>query len=140
MLKQVIIICVMVFSMLMLISTSWALDFVPGKYEITAKVEMPGMPTAAPAQTTTQCMTEQDPVPSATAASQDCSVLKMETKKNTVSWEMECSQQGQKMKSSGQITYSGKTFEGTTQMNLGPQAGNMTITTVISGKRVGDCK
>ncbi len=140
MLKKVIIICVMVFSMLMLVSTSWALDFVPGKYEITAKIEMPGMPTTAPAQTTTQCMTEQDPVPSATATSQDCNVSKMETKGNTVSWEMECTQQGQKIKSTGQMTYSGKAFEGTMQTNLGSQAGNMTITTVISGKRVGDCK
>jgi hypothetical protein len=83
---------------------------------------------------------EQNPAPSVTAASQDCNVSKLETKRNTVSWEMECTQQGQKMKSTGQITYSGETFEGTTQTNLGPQAGNMTITTVISGRRVGDCK
>ena len=140
MLKKHTIIYLTMFFMFLLVSTSWALDFVPGRYEITSKVEMPGMPSSIPPQTTTQCMTKQDPLPTKNVASQDCKVTDLVTKGNTVSWKMECNQQGQKMKSTGQITYNGESFEGTIKTDLGPQAGNMIITTVISGKRIGDCQ
>ena len=140
MLKKTTIICLIMFCMFFLVSTSWTLDFVPGRYEITSKVEMPGMPSSTPPQTTTQCMTKQDPLPTKNVASQDCKVTDLVTKGNTVSWKMECNQQGQKMKSTGQITYNGENFEGTIKTDLGPQAGNMIITTVISGKRIGDCQ
>ena len=128
------------FCMFLLVSTSWAFDFVPGQYEIISKVEMPGMPSSIPPQTTTQCITEKNIVPAKSVASQDCKIFDLVTKGNTVSWKMECSQQGQKIKSTGQITYNVKSFEGTVKTNLGPQSGNMIITTVISGKRIGDCQ
>ncbi len=138
--KKTAIICGMMLSMFLLVSTSWALDFVPGQYEITSKVEMPGMPSSLPPQTVIQCMTKQEPVHTENVANQGCKVKNLTTKGDTISWEMECEQQGQKMKTTGQITYSGNTFQGTIKTSLGPQAGNMTITTVISGKRIGDCK
>lgn len=128
------------FCIFFLVSTSWAFDFVPGLYEITSKVEMPEMPSSIPPQKTTQCMTKQDSLPTKNVASQDCKVTDLVTKGNTVSWKMECNQQGQKMKSTGQITYNGESFAGTIKSDLGPQAGNMIITTVISGKRIGDCQ
>ena len=53
---------------------------------------------------------------------------------------MECSQQGQEMTSTGEMTYHGDRFEGTIKNVMGPQAGNMTIVTTITGKRVGDCR
>ena len=140
MLKKTTIICLIMFCMLLLVSPSWALDFLPGQYEITSKVEMPGMPSSIPPQTTTQCMTEQDVVPTKSVASQDCKVFDLVTKGNTVSWKMECSQQGQKIKSTGQMTYNMDSFEGTIKTDVGSQGGNMIITTVISGKRIGDCQ
>ncbi len=140
MLKKITVICLQMFTMFLLVSLSWALDFVPGQYEITAKVEMPGMPSSPPPQTTTQCMTRQNPVATQSAASQDCQVTELVTRGNTVSWKMECNQHGQKMKSSGQMTYNGERFKGTIKTDLGPQAGNMTMLTVLNGKRIGDCR
>ena len=57
---------VLLFSFLFLFLTimpSWGFDMNPGKYEITAKVEMKGMPGGMAPQTTTQCITKQNPVP-----------------------------------------------------------------------------
>ncbi len=119
---------------------AWALDLKPGKYEITAKVEMAGMPGGMPAQTMTQCLTEQDPVPASSADAQGCKVTDMKTEGNTVTYTMTCEQQGTTFKSSGEITFKGDTFEGTSQAHMGPAAGNMTITTKTSGKRIGKCE
>lgn len=118
---------------------AWALDLKPGKYEITAKVEMPGVPGGVPPQTTTQCLTDQDPVPATSAGAQGCKITDMKTKGNTVTYTMECEQQGMKIKTAGQMTYKGDTFEGTSQTTMGPGAGGMTITTKIEGKRIGMC-
>ena len=119
---------------------AWALDLEPGKYEITAKVEMSGMPGGTPAQTSTQCLTEQDPIPDSSASAQGCKVTEMKTKGNTVTYKMECDQQGMKTTSTGEMTYKGDSFEGSINMTMGPEAGGMTITTVVKGKRIGNCE
>jgi hypothetical protein len=140
MLKNIISILLMISCLTLITMASWALDFESGKYEITSRMEMPGMPAAIPPQTIVQCMTDQDPIPNSNPENQDCKITDMQQTKTTVSWEMECIQQGQKMTSTGQMTYKGDTFEGTIKTNLGPDAGNMTMTTVITGKRLSDCK
>ena len=120
---------------------AWGLDFKPGMYKITSTVKMPGMPAGSvPPQAITQCLTEQDPVPNKDASGQTCKIKDMKQDGNTITWKMECDQQGQKMTSDGQIIYSGDSFEGTTTTNMGPQAGNMTIKTVVTGNRIGDCQ
>jgi len=129
-----------VLSMLFLALPAWGLDLVPGKYEITAKVEMPGMPGGMPPQTTTQCLNEQKPVPDSSADAQGCEITDMKTRGNTVTYTMVCNQQGMRIKGTGEMTYKGNSFEGTTQISMGPSAGDMTITTVIKGKRIGKCK
>ncbi len=127
---------------LFLLSTfSHALDFNPGKYEITSTVEMPGMPAGAvPPQTIVQCVTAQDPIPETNADSQDCKIKNMKQTGNTVTWEMECVLQGQTMTSQGKITYAVDNFKGSVIMKMGPEAGNIIITTVITGKRLGNCR
>jgi len=126
--------------MTLIFMPAWALDFEPGQYEITSKIDMPGMPATIPPQTIIQCMTDQDPVPNSNLENQDCKITNMKQTKTTVSWELECVQQGQKMTSTGQMTYKGDAFEGTIQTNLGPNAGNMVMTTVITGKRLSNCE
>ena len=64
----------------------------------------------------------------------------MTTTANTVSYETECEQQGLKIKSTGQITYNGNSFEGIRYMNMGPSAGGMTVTIKTTGKWVGRCE
>lgn len=118
---------------------AWGLDLQPGKYKISTKVNMPGMSGGMPSQTMTQCLTEQEPVPNASADAKGCKIKNMQTRSNTVTYTIVCDQQGMKMESTGRITYSGDLFEGTTQTKMGPEAGGMTITTNIKGQRIGDC-
>lgn len=118
---------------------AFGLDMEPGKYQITSTVEMAGMPGGMPPQTSTQCLTKNDPVPNGSADSQGCKISDMNTKGNKVTYTMECDQQGVKVKSSGEIIYKGKSFEGTSIMKMGPSAGGMTITTITTGKWVGKC-
>ncbi|NNF98210.1 MAG: DUF3617 family protein [Desulfobacteraceae bacterium] len=115
------------------------LDFNPGKYEITSKVEMPGMPPMAP-QTYTECVSDKNPVPIKNAPGQQCEYKDMKTVGSTITWTMTCNQQGMASTSTGKMVYKGDTFEGSMKTVTGPSAGNMTITSVVTGKRVGDCE
>ena len=119
---------------------SFALDFNPGEYQITSKVKMPGMPGGMPPQTITECVSEQDTIPKADSSDQGCEIHNMEQNGNVITWEMECNQEGQKITSQGKMIYSGDSFEGTITTKMGPQAGNMVITTEITGERTGSCK
>ena len=138
--KKAAVIVSMLFGIGLFAVTAWGLDLQEGKYEITSKVEMAGMPGQMPSTTVTQCLTEQDPVPDKSASGQNCKISEIKTKGNTVTWDMECDQQGVKVKSTGQMTYSGDKFEGIIKTIMGPESGNMTINTVVSGKRIGECK
>lgn len=120
-------------------SPVWGLDFKPGKYEITVEVKMQGMPGGIPPQTMTQCLTEADPVPAGSADAQACKIKNMKTKGNTITYEMACKQQEMEVKSIGEMTYKGETFEGSSKMTMGPSAGGMTVTTMVKGKRIGKC-
>ena len=137
MLKQTVAVVVFL-GVIVLTVNAAALDLEDGLYEMTSKVDMPGM--AIPPTTVTQCLTKEEPVPDKAADEGNCEILDRTTDGNTVSWTMECSQQGQEMTSTGEMTYHGDRFEGTIKTVMGPQAGNMTIVTTITGKRVGDCR
>lgn len=129
----------MIFCFSLIASSSWALDFNPGKYEISSRVEMPGMPGAIPPQTMTQCMTDKDIVPISNSDIQGCKLSDVKQTETSVSWTMQCHQQGQNINGTGKVIYHGDTFEGTIITNLGPDSGNMTMTTVITGQRISDC-
>jgi len=128
-----------VLCMLLTALPAWGLDLKPGKYQITAKVEMPGMPGGMPPQTTTQCLNEQNPVPNTSAGAHGCKITDMKTKGNTITYAMECNQQGMQTKTTGEMTYKGDSFEGTNQTYMGPAAGGMYVKTVIKGKRIDSC-
>lgn len=139
MLKKIFVVSVLCVTLMAL--PVWALDLKPGKYEITAtsQMEMPGMPEGMPgmpSQVSTQCITQQDPVPASSADAQGCEVTEMTTEGNTVTYTMTCEQQGQKITSSGNMTYKGDAFEGTNKTNAGQ---GMVITTTIKGTRIGKC-
>jgi hypothetical protein len=112
-------------------------DMREGKWEITTKVEIPGMPTNMPPMKTTQCLTKKDLVPENSQPGQECKFPETKIKGNTVTYTMECSGKEGEMKGSGEITYSGDTFKGTMKMQM-PQA-NMEMISHMEGKRIGDC-
>lgn len=134
--KRFSLIAFLVFMVLAPVSAV-CLDFEPGKYEITSTMEMQGM--SIPAQTTTQCLHKKEPVPNKLTGDQGCEISDMQTNGNTITWQMECDQKGHKVITSGEMTYSGDSFEGVMTTNMGPHEGNMTIKNQISGKRIGEC-
>ena len=88
-----------------LATQAWGLNLKEGRYEITSTVKMSGMPMQPPPTTITECVTQQDPVPNQQADSGNCRITDMKTTGNTVTWEMECDQQGQEMKSASTKTW-----------------------------------
>ena len=108
-----------------------------GLWEITVKTEMPGM--EMPPMKHTQCLTKKDFVPQGPQQpGQECTVTDVKVDGNTVTWVLECTTPGGKMKGTGTTTYSGDSFKGTMIMLMAPT--NMKITTHMSGKRIGECK
>ena len=109
-----------------------------GKWEITTKMEMPGMPMSMPPVKNTQCLTKKDLVPQNSQPGQECTVSQTKVTGNTVTWTVQCKGQGGDMKGTGEMTYSGDSLKGTIKIPM-PQA-NMEMTNHITGRRIGDCK
>ena len=108
-------------------------DMNPGLWEITTKMKMPGM--EMPANTMTECITKDSAVPPAGYKQGQCEFSDVEVRGNTVSWSIRCDSQGGVMTGSGETTYHGDTFEGSTRMSMQ----GMEITTKMSGRRIGEC-
>ena len=122
------------------ISTSFAgsePNMQEGKWEITTKVEMPGMPMNMPPVTHTQCLTKDDFVPQKSQSGDECQISNVEVSGDTVTWVMQCKGQGGETKGSGEITYRGTSFKGIIKMTVVPS--NMQMTSKINGSRIGNC-
>lgn len=107
----------------------------PGKWEITTKTEMAGMP--AQSITHTQCIKNDDLVPMSNDANQNCQVKNIKTSGDTVSWEITCGGQGGQMDGTGEVTYNGDTMEGKMEMTI--KGMDTKVKNTLSGKRIGPC-
>jgi hypothetical protein len=107
-----------------------------GLWEITIRMEVPGMPVQMPPQTYTQCLTQKEAVPQQKAPDQNCKITKQDIKGDTVSWVVECNTSEGTAVSDGRLTYKGDTFEGIITMK---QRG-MEVTQRLSGRWIGKCE
>jgi hypothetical protein len=112
-----------------------------GNWEVTAQVEMAGMPMKMPDIKDVRCLTRdqlKDPssaVPSASPdANNDCKVSDYKATGNKASGKMVCTVP-MPISGAGEITYAGDNYDGSLIMSTG--AGD--ITTKFKGKRLGDC-
>ncbi len=113
-----------------------------GKWEITTKIEIPGMSADMPQQSFVhkECLTKDDFVPEGSrtkGAGGNCEIKDVRTKGDTVSWTMQCNTGQGVMDGKGSITYSGDTFEGTINTVM---QGGMKMTQYLTGRRIGDCE
>jgi len=113
-----------------------------GLWEITTKMQMPGM--QMPARKHTQCLTKKNMlknmVPKEQSQEEECKITDTKINGSTVTWVMKCNGEDA-MKVIGKITYFGDTFEGTITMILSdPEEGETKMINHISGKRIGACK
>ncbi len=114
-----------------------------GKWEISVKMEMPGLPFSMPPTTITQCITKDDvkdpkkddPPPD---KKNDCEVKDMKIQGNKADWTMQCKDGS---RGSGEMVYQHNAYSGVMKMETADKKqGKSTIVQHISGRRIGDCK
>jgi hypothetical protein len=111
-----------------------------GKWEITSKVVMEGLPMSVPPVKTSMCLSNKQAVPQNAQKNQDCRMISNNIVGNTVTWVMQCKDKNGTVDSEGKITYRGSSFDGTVIVNMKGKGGNQKITQNMHGKRIGDCQ
>ena len=111
----------------------------PGEYwEITSKMEMPGMPFAMPATTTKVCIAkggERDP--GKTTGDKDCQASDVKTVGNKTSWKVRCDHDGEIMTGSGEQTYTANGYQGKMRFSGKSHGRDMDMSSEFNGKRIG---
>lgn len=132
---------------LMLASLSYAMpalaapNMEEGNWEITTKMEMPGMPFAMPPTKHNQCMTKKDAVPDQSRKGQDCKMTDQKMTGDTVSWRMQCKDRDGTTEGEGKITYAGKSYDGSMQMRMTSAKGEAhAMKLSFAGRHTGPCK
>ena len=109
-----------------------------GKWQMTAEMEMPGMPMKMPPVTFNHCVTKEqaESAESAIPKSQQdsgCTYSDVKVDGNTISWKMSCEKQ--QMTGTGSATYTEDSYTGLMEMKMQDHEMKMKY----SGKRLGDC-
>jgi len=111
----------------------------PGEYwEVTSKMEMPGMPFAMPPTTQKVCIPkggQNDP--GKTSGNKDCKMTDTKIVGNKITWKARCDQNGEVMTGVGEQTASANAYQGTIKLSGRSSGENMNMTMVYSGKRIG---
>jgi hypothetical protein len=116
------------------------LNMQDGLWEVSVKMEMPGMPAGAGAQTFRKCYTPADVQDASRTMPKDdnCQASDVKVQGDTVSWTMRC-KPPQEMTGTGTMTYKGTSYAGRMNMAMKEGGQTMTMRQTISGKRVGPC-
>ena len=110
----------------------------PGLWEMTMQMDMPDMPMKLPPFKHTMCVTAEDlkdpqkSVPSDPKST--CTISDYKIDGNKVTWAMECPKQ--KMKGTGEATYTADSFTATTHLTMEDRE----MTMKYSGKWKGECE
>jgi len=111
-----------------------------GKWEITTKMDMKGMPMQMQPIKTTVCLNQNDAVPQKPQKNEDCKMISNKIEGSTVTWVMQCrDKRGNTVDSSGRITYKGASFDGSMEMDMSGKDGKQHMSQKMSGRRIGDC-
>lgn len=135
------------FAMLALLAAAPAVlaapqEMQPGLWEITSKMEMPGVPKMAP-QVMRHCYTKKDlednkkTVPQ--SGDKNCEMKDYKLQGNTATWSMECKGEAA-MTGTGTMTFGAQFYSGTMKSRMKQGGKSMEMNQSWSAKRVGDCK
>lgn len=112
---------------------------VPGEYwEISSKMNIPGMPFAMPATTSKVCIPkggENDP--SKTSGDKNCQMSDVKTSGNKVSWKARCDHNGEIMTGVGEQTSTANSYTGKMQLSGKSEGQDVSMDMSYSGKRIG---
>jgi len=107
-------------------------------WDVTMKMEMPGMPMAMPAQTFQSCLKKDRAKEDGIPKQDNCKVTDVKTVGNKVSFAMECTGKDP-MTGRGEITPTPTSYDGRMQMKSTGRGEQMEMTQTFSGKKVGAC-
>jgi len=107
-------------------------------WEITSKMEMPGMPMAMPAQTSRMCTAKNRKDEDLIPRRENCKLLDSNRSGNKITYKMACTGKDA-MNVTGEMTYGANSYEGKMMMTGQAEGQAMNMTQTFSGKRVGDC-
>ena len=107
-------------------------------WDITSKMEMPGMPMAMPGQTNRVCA-EKGSDAAAIPKKDECRVLESKRTGNKFTYRMACKSGKDDYTATGESTWSGNGYQGRMQMVGKMQGEQMEMTMTYIGARAGNC-
>ena len=113
------------------------LNINPGEWQVTTRMEMPGMPMAVPPFTERYCMGPDNLLPRQDSQQQggDCKTT-TEVSGDTVNWKVVCTTPEGNAVTRGSISYHGDSYEGEATVEA---PGAPPMKQKMSGKRIGPC-
>ena len=114
----------------------------PGLWEITTKMNVPGLPAETPPQTFRHCYRAEDVKDPKKTVPQDrdCKADSVAQHGNTVTWRVSCRIEGEVMSGQGALTYAGQSYSGRAQLSGTVEGAPMQVNVAYAGERVGECK
>lgn len=110
----------------------------PGEFwEVTSKMDIPGMPFAMPARTARVCIAkgaEKDPK---YASDKECVVSDVKNSGNKTSWKVRCNQKGEIMTGVGEMSGNADKSEGTIHLSGTSGGSPIDMTQTYASKRIG---
>ncbi len=111
-----------------------------GLWEITIRMEVPGLPSNPAPVASAHCLKDGSQVPQLLQKDSSCRITETKTAGDSVSWKMKCEAGEGSIDGSGSMTYRGGRFDGIISLAMQrPDAGPLKIIQHVSGRRVGDC-
>lgn len=107
-------------------------------WEVTMKMEMPGMPMAMPAQVHRVCVAKNHKDEDLIPRRDNCRVLESKRTGNRLAYRMKCTGD-EAMDVSGEMTYGSNTYEGRMKMLTTSGGQAMEMGQTFAGRRVGGC-
>ena len=106
-------------------------------WEVTTKMEMPGMPMTMPAQVRRVCVARSHADEDLIPRSDNCRVLDSKKAGNKLTYTMACTGD-EPMSVTGEMTYASDSYDGRMRMKS-QRDPSMEMTQTFAGKRVGTC-
>lgn len=107
-------------------------------WDVTTKMEMPGMPMAMPARTMRVCVAKGAKEESFVPQQGECKTVESKRTGNRYSFRMVCEGKD-KMTGTGEITFGEGAYDGRMKMSGMMEGQPMEMTQTYTGKRVGAC-
>jgi hypothetical protein len=107
-------------------------------WEVTTKMEMPGMPMAMPPQTVRQCLAKGAKDADYIPRGQNCRVVDSRRTGNRIAFKMVCTGTDA-MEATGEVTVGAESYDGRVQMVMHKDGESLNMSSTFTGKRIGAC-